>query len=373
VRTLEVAARAGAIALARSEIAVGTHAGVARFSYPELAPISTLDGLWKEGCSGLQFAGGGLVMLGHDVGQSVARPADWKHSLVHVDERDNQRRVPVGPGNWTMVKGLSGTTAVLYDESEHQGARAVNTDEATCSWAVSDDFRRIVSAGGDRLLGLTERALVELSVTRGPPPGGYRLEVEAASGAYLTAVVDHVRGGDEGVTVQLVRGARISGRVETADGTAVRGASRVRTHDAQSGREDVGGKVAEDGSFQTSVVAPGRRLDVVADAPAGWVRARVRGAPAGRDAVRVLLAPAVALEGRLLDAHGEPASDHGVVVVSDRDGEEFQGEARTNREGLFRVYAPAGPVRLLVRRHGGTVELGTWTAPATDLTLRLGE
>jgi hypothetical protein len=72
VRTLDVEAKAGAIAVSTNQIAVGTLAGIARYSYPELSRLSAVEGLFAEGCCGLQFTETGLLLLGSDVGRSCA-------------------------------------------------------------------------------------------------------------------------------------------------------------------------------------------------------------------------------------------------------------------------------------------------------------
>lgn len=175
MKTLDLIVTAGAIAVSRDELAVGTGGGFARFTYPGLECNASLEGLWKEGCYGIQFAGAGIMMLGHDVGQSFTKPADWDHALLHVDEHGHQRRLALGPGNWTMVKGLYGTKAVVYDVSEGQGARGVGMGRAGRDWAIAREFRRIVSAGTESLLAMTDSTLVHIAVGDGRVIGEHDL------------------------------------------------------------------------------------------------------------------------------------------------------------------------------------------------------
>jgi hypothetical protein len=194
LRTLEHSAIAGAIAVSHNELAVGMRGGFARFTYPGLERTASVEGLWKEECGGVQFARAGIVMLGYDVSQSFAKPADWGHALLHVDEHGHHRRVALGPGNWTMVKGLHGTKAFVYDTSEGQGAKGVELDSSSAGrdWAIAREFRRIVSAGAERLLAMTDSMLVEIAVGDGRVIGEHDLPL--LDKVRWTAVDAHAEG-----------------------------------------------------------------------------------------------------------------------------------------------------------------------------------
>lgn len=74
VQTIELTARGGAIALARSGLVVETRTGVARSASPPRDRTPAPDGRWAEGCAGRQLIEGGLVLLGPDVGQRSLDP-----------------------------------------------------------------------------------------------------------------------------------------------------------------------------------------------------------------------------------------------------------------------------------------------------------
>lgn len=175
LKTLDVDVTAGAIAVSRNELAVGTSSGFARFTYPGLEGTASMEDVWKEGCSGIQFTGAGILMLGQDIGQSFTEPADWGHALLHVDEYGHQCRVTLGPGNWTMVKGLRGTKAIVYDVSEGQGVRGVDMDRTGKDWAIAREFRRIVSAGTESLLAMTDSTVVHIAASDGRVIGEHDL------------------------------------------------------------------------------------------------------------------------------------------------------------------------------------------------------
>ena len=174
MQTLEVVAKAGAIAISADELAVGTLTGVARYSYPSLSPLGTREGLFAEGCSGLQFAGKGLILLGSDVGQSFGKPADWKHSLVHFDRGEPRQRLGLGPGNWRLVTGLRGTGTVLYDVSEDQGIFGADIANGI-QWSFPRTVHRVVSHGANELLALDQFSLCILSAETGRPLAEYTL------------------------------------------------------------------------------------------------------------------------------------------------------------------------------------------------------
>jgi hypothetical protein len=186
MQRLDIVAQAGAIAVSphSSEIAIGTRGGVVRLGYPALDEVSSLHDLWKQGCNGAQYRDGGLVLLGHDLAQSFSKPADWQSLLVTVDRDGVRMRFVLGPGNWAMVKGLHGSTAVLYDTSEDQGVKAISTGSGRCVWSMKAYFERIVSCGEDRALGLTRGTLTDMSVLDGTLT---RHQMPSCDGATWTA------------------------------------------------------------------------------------------------------------------------------------------------------------------------------------------
>ncbi|HEV7507635.1 MAG TPA: hypothetical protein VGS07_22315 [Thermoanaerobaculia bacterium] len=163
IRTLDVESTAGAIAVSARALAIGTQDGYELFEYPSLERSDRVGGLWSEGCSGIQFCEDGLVMLGHDVSQSFSHPADWDHSLLHLQTDGRVRRSLVGPGNWNLVKGLQGSTAVIYDSTEGQGVKAVRVDDNIVQWTLPGEFNRVVRGSLDRLLALGDSALAVLA------------------------------------------------------------------------------------------------------------------------------------------------------------------------------------------------------------------
>ncbi|MCU0724424.1 MAG: carboxypeptidase-like regulatory domain-containing protein [Planctomycetes bacterium] len=184
-------------------------------------------------------------------------------------------------------------------------------------------------------------------------PGRATVRVEAVG--YEEKWVDVAVPAAGPVEVRLYRQRPLAGVVVDAEDRPVRGA-RVRLVD-EEGAERFGELATDDeGRFRFARI--GGRYAVVAEDPgstAGLAPDVVGPADPGREDLRLVLRPGLALDGRLLDAAGRPLA--GVVASAGPDaGRPPRSYARTDAEGRFRLSRlPPGPWAVRFHEPGVTV------------------
>jgi protocatechuate 3,4-dioxygenase beta subunit len=206
------------------------------------------------------------------------------------------------------------------------------------------------------------------------PDATYTLQASAGDADAL-AQVHLAEGGEsrEDVELALEAGARVTGRVVSQGGAPVAGA-RVSVDALAGGHED-GPTVLSgpDGRFSLGALPEGR-YTVSAEAK----RFRDGKAPlqVGRGGhVEVVLAPAVLVEGRVVDASGAPAEGAQVAAHSPPDAEgdsRWLASARAGEDGAFTLELEApGALELQVDSERFERLTRAAQAPASGLVLTL--
>lgn len=211
------------------------------------------------------------------------------------------------------------------------------------------------------------------------PGQSYNVLVSAFDG-YMDQRLEGIYPGDQEVVIKLTKAVRISGKVQASDGSTLPAyvplvAHAAPKHAAEPGANRAGhagpdGRFTLDGlgEFRYTVSAGGGRSGMVCDGV-------VTDVEAGRTDVVIKVKRGVAFSGRLVDQDGNPVktSRMGGHAVEHVGGIDFT-TGIDGEDGRF-VFAgvPAGKVRLWAYIGGEYVRLGTFTAPATDVEVRLPE
>lgn len=173
---------AGAVACDGRSVVVGTCAGGSiRYAYPSLERVGSGAPLFAQGCEGVQLSGDDVILLGQDVADSRATPADWKKRLCLVSGSTVARDTPLGPGNWSLVKALSGDVAVVYDTTEGQGIAAVDARTGTRRWAQPQEPHRVISLGQGLLAAMDPRRVTVIDATSGAVVAAHDLPMAGAA------------------------------------------------------------------------------------------------------------------------------------------------------------------------------------------------
>jgi hypothetical protein len=240
---------------------------------------------------------------------------------------------------------------------------------------------------------------------RNVPPGRYQLrargELDPRQAMWFSSYNLTVEGHDlDDVSLVLVPGAMVRGRIEWRQGTAARPPSyagiRIRAPlaDGTSFGDTLTGLVAADGTFDIRGIMPGSHFFTVEGIPEPWAVASIVAggtdvldrATALQEGERLenlritLSAESAALEGTVRTAAGAPAGDTLVVTVAappalaSPASPRFRS-TRTDRAGRYRLAGlPAGEYRvaavsgmdeLVGRRLDGLTRLGAAGSPVT--------
>ena len=128
--------------------------GCTTFNYPDYSGRKSEFGIFEYSCMGVQFSSNGLILLGSEKLQSFSRPGNWGFSLKLRAAGRDVSEFQFGPGNWTMVQGLSGNQAIVFDTSEGQGIMALDMASASVRWHQKKSVGKVWPAANNQLLAM---------------------------------------------------------------------------------------------------------------------------------------------------------------------------------------------------------------------------
>ncbi|MDX1502481.1 MAG: carboxypeptidase regulatory-like domain-containing protein, partial [Thermoanaerobaculia bacterium] len=303
---------------------------------------------------------------GHRIAVSLAGYATLRQRLPSPEQRGDEELLLV------LTRGARAVGRILGPGGEPIAEAEIELHEARASdsgpWFVrgADPSRKPVAAalsGGDGGFELADL-----------PPGRFDLEVR--SPGYAEARQPGIEVPDEPAEVdlgvlELIPGADIEGLVVDADGRPVpeaeirllpsESASRAIFRRLRRGRvrDEVAAVSGPDGGFRVEDLHPGEIGDLLVSA-AGHATARLFGieAPTAQP-LRVELAAAARLAGRVLDpgggpiedarVHAQPLSETGARIVFRRAD---SGWARTDADGRFELEVDPGRLAVTVNANG---------------------
>jgi protocatechuate 3,4-dioxygenase beta subunit len=261
-----------------------------------------------------------------DLGDIVLRPAGGLEG--RVTDGDGK---PV-PGVTVGVRGKNS------DWSRWSGK-----DLAGAESRVVDQFAaRSARAGPDGVFRFTNLAAGTYDVNVRIP--GRQDDVRAGSFAVADGMVR------DDVVIVVDRGLSISGAVSIPAQAAgiVRGL-RVRAYAPKSHKGEFA-RVLPDGSFEVAWLQPGSYVLSAYDPPSGWTITPRRGVEAGAHDVRLVLEPAMTIEGRVVDAQGRPARARLALWWKDAIANSSRLYS-TDEQGNFRLEVPPSFFGRLTAQH----------------------
>lgn len=184
------------------------------------------------------------------------------------------------------------------------------------------------------------------------------------------------RPGGGPVRLVLLEGHSIAGRIVDEEGRPVPAGVPVDGRAVDRQEKEFGGnfraKTGADGRFAVErKIGVFRWRLVVGGDGSDWIPTEQEGTfPSDATDLRLVARRGVRVEGRLLDARGEPAAD--ATVGATWSGADRTPSVKTDRNGAFSLRGlPRGAVTIRVWRDGGWVRLRTVSAPGSGLELRL--
>lgn len=134
-----------------------------------LADRTTHDELFTDAVAGTQWLGEQVLCLGTE--RRISHEGDWGHELRLVDvtgaRASVHRTSALGPGNWHLVQGHSGSRALVRDRTQRRGLVAHDATTGSVVWRAlgGDRLGRVLPTDDGSLLVFTgdrDRELVEI-------------------------------------------------------------------------------------------------------------------------------------------------------------------------------------------------------------------